>query len=255
MIQKTFRGYLVRREFISIDFNPIVKIKNPPLYLAEAIIYEIINDSIIDSLVGICQSEYHPISRHLKAPNMFHHIVDQMIHEIAINSLNEAKLKKKGIIISEKWESTEQLILLEELNHFAKDILLETIDERVKGKMLEMNSEIAFSLLHDEIVRDDIMTLLHDVIIDIVFDVLVHEIIRKEIFQIAPSLCKLANVCLLLDRPSKRKSKRMDAKMNKLLDEIVFEELALALASPSIDTELDKEIDFAIVNTILHSNL
>ena len=252
LIQKTYRGYLVRREFISIDFNPIVKKENPPLYWTEFYLYQVIQDSIIDCLVEIGQTAYYPISRKLEAHNLLYHLTEQMIHEVAFKSLDDAKLKKKGIIITEKWESGEQMFLLDELNHFTKDVILESVKERVDDNMLEMNSDLVLTILHNEIIRDDIFVVLYDVIMDFVYESILGEIIRKQVYSLAPSLCKSANIELIMDRPSKKKSKRIDAQMDEILDVIVMEELALALASPLLDEgELEKEINFAIVQNLL----
>lgn len=174
-----------------------------------------------------------------------------MIFEVAFKVHHDAKLKKKGIIITEKWESAEQLFLLEELNQFTKEILLANIAERVETNMLVMSSDVVLSILQEDIIKDDIVTVLYEVIIEFVFDKLLQDLICFEVFRMAPDLCKAANVALILNRPSKKKSKRIDLQMDQILEEIIIEELALALASPPLDNELDDDIHLSIINTLL----
>ena len=194
---------------------------------------------------------YFPFSKQLQAPNLLYHVIEQIISEEAFKVHHDAKLKKKGIIITEKWESGEQLFLLEELNRYTKEILLESVDERVQNELLEMSSDVVLSILQEDIIKDDIMTVLFDVINDFVYDKIINDVIRADIFGIAPDICKAAKVQLILNRPSKKKSRRIDLQMDQFFEEIIIEELALALANPIIVSELDDEINFSIVNTLL----
>lgn len=61
VIQKHVRGYLVRKKFVSWTFNPITRVRKPLVYQTESIIYETIQDLIIDCAVELCQDHYHPV--------------------------------------------------------------------------------------------------------------------------------------------------------------------------------------------------
>lgn len=88
---------MVRQEFVSLSFNPVIRRRNPPLYLTELILYEVIEEFAVDSAVELCQEKYLPISRKLKTQTMLHHILEEMIHDVASEQLLERKAKKYSI--------------------------------------------------------------------------------------------------------------------------------------------------------------
>lgn len=46
---------------MSLTFNPIIKFKDPPVYLTELFIYQAIEEFIIDTIVELCQNQYYPV--------------------------------------------------------------------------------------------------------------------------------------------------------------------------------------------------
>jgi IQ calmodulin-binding motif len=60
-IQKHYRGYLIRKTYISNLLNPIIKQNHPDLYQRESIIYKVIQGFIVDCVVEICLVSYHPV--------------------------------------------------------------------------------------------------------------------------------------------------------------------------------------------------
>lgn len=155
--------------------------------------------------------------------------------------------------MNEKWESEEQLFLVEDLILFTKEIIAETVHERVNKEILDWETDTVLQLLQEELIADEMMTTLYEVTMELVFENLLNEILKKYVWEQGPAICKDLGVTLIMERPSKPKSKVVDIQMEKILQEIIIQELALAIATPEVgDDELNEELDFAIMQTLLN---
>jgi hypothetical protein len=84
-IQRVFRGYRVRKSFVSLKLNPIMKETHPHVYYTELILQTILVDEIYEMLTDLSEERYLPLRRseELKARRFLRHVFRGLIHEAA----------------------------------------------------------------------------------------------------------------------------------------------------------------------------
>lgn len=147
----------------------------------------------------------------------------------------------------------EHSFLIRILNDYSKDILLETIHEKVLDYTLVQEAEYALDYLVKGLVADEIMPMLYDIYIEDSYDTILLEIIKEFVYEECPAICKSFKTKLFVSRPSKAKSIVIDEQMNKIMDQLICEELLLSicgLGSPLSD-QIAREVDLALLQNLV----
>ncbi|KAJ3098911.1 hypothetical protein HDU97_003583 [Phlyctochytrium planicorne] len=159
-IQRIWRGFTVRRDYVDVKINPIAQERDPIGYFAESLLHNIVTNEIIpDIVVEICEDEYMPISAttSFRAHRAKYHILEEVLREFTNECSREVM---EECIQTDMYrlpapEPDEQVVL-----DLAKEVISEDLSEIVQDAindfaydcLLDSWSEEAFEMLFEEMV-------------------------------------------------------------------------------------------------------
>jgi hypothetical protein len=246
-IQKTFRGYRTRKMFMSLQYNPIIREKDPARYWVEHVLYEEINLTIMDSLVELAEDMYLPLRKNFdfKCHQVLGRAVMEVIYDASLEAIREAKGLSKGI------KKTDQPIFESIYEDFLDVVIKEVVYEGIHDISLEYTREENISELYDffisDIIQNDIMSILWEIELQDTADYIITEVMARLIRSISFEICPAMNIKLFMKQPRKPKSKKLDDIMESLLGPMLVEELLLE----SIEVDPSQDMNNVLASCIM----
>ncbi|KAJ3416771.1 hypothetical protein HDV05_000145 [Chytridiales sp. JEL 0842] len=228
-IQKVFRGYRVRKDFVDVKLNDFVARKDPASYILEKTIFDVIRqDFAPDILVELCEGQYFPISAtlDLRVHRAKYHLLESVICEMC---------RECAESVATEYNNFDSFWLYPETGA-AHRIHNEVITECCQEVVQAVIGELLDDYFGDFVANDYLTVLLKEVIedmqlvresveelqVDYVYSSLVDAELTRQIRRIAFELGNELNRKIYYSRRKKRKAKIVDEIVDKVVEQAML---------------------------------
>ncbi|KAJ3326050.1 hypothetical protein HDV06_002435 [Boothiomyces sp. JEL0866] len=233
-IQKVFKGYKTRKQYVNNKLNPITKSKEPDQYYTEVYFFEVIKESIEATLIELCLSAYYPISntREMKALIMLEHVVKEIVHDTC----------------SSMMKRNESSCIFEDL---LSELILEGLEETMSEKLTGYLNETKTRMIMDIIYQDNLTWTVFEILNELSAERELDQLIEDGIYDAVSEFYHEEGIPKSVSRP-KPKSTLIDKKMDDMLEKYLMEEIVKNLG-PRRKLKADNEIDCIMLETLFKS--
>ncbi|KAJ1562564.1 Coatomer subunit delta [Cladochytrium tenue] len=274
-IQRHFRGFRVRRRFLSWAVNEYALERAPDVYFAELLLHEVLCEEVIpDVLVEFLEGLYHPITFTAKfqqiraALHVRGEVVSEILHEVCAEAWEEAY--KSAYFRTSRFEKELQqleIVVAESVADELDTICRQAISEFAEKLLLDYRAADVFNGLVDELIADTevIQSAAAELELTSALNVLLNEEIVAEIKRAAYAAGKELGVRVYRTRrgpsgtsegaqPSPR-SKTVDRIMDELLDRVLLDTLVTRVLRTGGDAMLEWDTADRVVDSLVLESL